>query len=84
MDKSWANATLLDVVIPSTDYEECQTACQVVKTTILSRGGSPAAGPGRVRGLDLYQSEPPDLLLPHVLQCRGDHLLPRLCQEGYQ
>ena len=48
VDKSWANTTLLDVVIPSTDYEECQTACQVVKTTFVFRGGSPAAGEGRV------------------------------------
>ena len=81
MDKSWANTTLLDVVIASTDYEECQAVCQVVKTTFVFRGGSPAAGSDRVRGLDMDQREPPDLLLPPVLQCRGDHLLPGLCQE---
>ena len=48
VDKSWANTTLLDVVIPSTDYEECQAECQVAKTTFMFRGGSPAAGEGRV------------------------------------
>ena len=48
VDKSWADTTVLDLVIPSTDYEECQAECQVVKTTFVFRGGSPAAGEGRV------------------------------------
>ena len=58
VDKSWADTTVLDVEIPSTDYEECQTACQVAKTTFKLRGespASPAAGGGGVRGLDLDQ-----------------------------
>ena len=46
--ESWADTTVLDLVIPSTDYEECQAECQVAKTTFMFRGGSPAAGEGRV------------------------------------
>ena len=89
VDKSWADTTVLDVEIPSTDYEECQTACQVAKTTFKLRGespASPAAGAGRVRGLDLDQGGERGAAGPlhHVLHHRGDHLLPGLCQEGYQ
>ena len=53
VDKSWVDNTVLDLVIPSTDYEECQTECQVTKTTFVFRGGSLVAGSDRVRGLDL-------------------------------
>ena len=34
VDQSWINSTVLDLVQPVMDYEECQLLCQVRKTTL--------------------------------------------------
>ena len=34
VDQSWINSTVLDLVKPVPDYEECQVLCQVRKTTL--------------------------------------------------
>ena len=34
VDQSWINSTVLDLVQPVPDYEECQVLCQVRKTTL--------------------------------------------------
>ena len=34
VDQGWINATVLDLVQPVPDYEECQVLCQVRKTTL--------------------------------------------------
>ena len=34
VDQSWINSTVLDLVKPVPDYEECQVLCQVKKTTL--------------------------------------------------
>ena len=34
VDQTWINSTVLDLVKPVPDYEECQVLCQVKKTTL--------------------------------------------------